>query len=75
MPIRYSVVERSRNNQKMAESLDFAFDGGEEPLFADDLDDFGDDINNLPPQMPSLSELSADQARATATRGLGVSQF
>lgn len=55
------------------DGFDFAFDvdGGEEPLFADDLDDFGDDdINALPPQMPSLAELSADQAGAAANRGV-----
>ncbi len=62
---------------KMAASPErphIAFDGDEEPLFADDLDDFGDDdIETLPPQMPSLAELSAEQARATASRGVGGS--
>ena len=48
----------------------FAFDGDEEPLFADDLDEFGD--YDLPPAMPSLAELSARQDRVSENRGVSL---
>lgn len=46
----------------------FNFDGNEEPLFADDLDDYDDDDRNLgtlPPPMTSLSELREAQERVS----------